>query len=86
MAQRYQAVLAVIRDGVPIVEAAIPFDVSRQAMHRWLRWDEDEGVQGLKYRSDVSTRCAHQTPAEVEVRLVEARRRTPCGGFCQLNG
>lgn len=29
--QRYQAVLAVIRDGVPVVEAASRFGVSRQA-------------------------------------------------------
>ncbi len=29
--QRYQAVLAVIRDGVPVVEVARRFDVSRQA-------------------------------------------------------
>jgi len=30
--QRYQAVLAVIRDGVPVVEVARRFDVSRQAV------------------------------------------------------
>jgi len=30
--QRYQAVLAVIRDGVPIVQVARRFDVSRQAV------------------------------------------------------
>ena len=36
MEQRYQAVLAVIRDGVPIVEVR-RFGVSRQAVHRWLR-------------------------------------------------
>jgi transposase-like protein len=35
--QRYQAVLAVIREGVPIVVVARRFDVSRQAVHRWLR-------------------------------------------------
>jgi len=34
--QRYQAVLAVIRDGVPIVQVAHRFGVSRQAVHRWL--------------------------------------------------
>jgi transposase-like protein len=45
--QRYQAVLAVIRDGVPIVEVAHRFDVSRQAVHRWLRWYEDQGLPGL---------------------------------------
>jgi transposase len=33
--QRYQAVLAVIRDGVPIVEVASRMGVSRQAVHRW---------------------------------------------------
>lgn len=80
MEQRYQAVLAVIRDGVPIVEVARRFDVSRQAVHRWLRWYEDEGVQGLKDRSHAPPRCAHQTPAEVEVWLVEARRRNPLWG------
>jgi len=36
--QRYQAMLAVIRDGVSILEVAHRFDVSRQAIHRWLRW------------------------------------------------
>ena len=80
MEQRYQAVLAVIRDGVPIVEVARRFDVSRQAVHRWLRWYGDEGVQGLKDRSHAPPRCAHQTPAEVEVWLVEARRLIRCGG------
>src|SRR2546425_121453 len=35
--QRYQAALAVIRDGVSIVEVAHRFDVSRQAIHRWER-------------------------------------------------
>ena len=32
--QRYQAVLAGIRDGVPIEEVARRFGVSRQAIHR----------------------------------------------------
>jgi transposase-like protein len=32
--QRYQAVLAMIRDGVPIVEVARRFGVSRQATRR----------------------------------------------------
>jgi transposase-like protein len=40
--QRYQAVLAVIRDGVPIVQVAHRYDVSRQAVHRWLRWYEGQ--------------------------------------------
>jgi hypothetical protein len=35
---RYEKLLAVIRDGVPIVHVAHRFEVSRQAIHRWLRW------------------------------------------------
>ena len=78
--QRYQAVLAVIRDGVPIVEVAHRFDVSRQAVHRWLRWYEDQGLPGLVNRSHRPPRCSHQMPAEIEVWVLEARRRNPDWG------
>lgn len=78
--QRYQAVLAVIRDGVPIVQVARRFDVSRQAVHRWLRWYEDQGLAGLVDRSHRPPRCAHQMDPEVEVWVLEARRRNPDWG------
>src|SRR5436190_21205052 len=80
MEQRYQAVLAVIRDGVPIVEVARRFDVSRQAVHRWLRWYEDQGLPGLLDRSHRPPRCSHQMAADVEVWVLEARRRNPGWG------
>jgi transposase InsO family protein len=73
--QRYQAVLAVIRDGVPIVEVAHRFDVSRQAIHRWLRWYEAQGLPGLVDRSHRPPRCSHQMDPAVEVWVLEARRR-----------
>jgi transposase len=73
--QRYQAVLAVIRDGVPIVKVAHRFDVSRQAIHRWLRWYEAEGLPGLVDRSHRPPRCSHQMDPAVEVWVLEARRR-----------
>ena len=78
--QRYQAVLAVIRDGVPVVEVARRFDVSRQAVHRWLRWYEDQGLSGLVDRSHRPPRCSHQMDAAVEVWVLEARRRNPDWG------
>ena len=78
--QRYQAVLAVIRDGVPVVEVARRFDVSRQAVHRWLRWYEQQGLAGLADRSHRPPRCSHQMDAAVEVWVVEARRRNPGWG------
>ena len=78
--QRYQAVLAVIRDGVPVVEVARRFEVSRQAVHRWLRRYEAQGLAGLVDRSHRPPRCAHQMDAGVEVWVLEARRRNPDWG------
>jgi transposase InsO family protein len=78
--QRYQAVLAVIRDGVPIVEVAGRFGVSRQAVHRWLRWYEDQGLAGLPDRSHRPPRCSHQMDPAIEVWVFEARRRNPDWG------
>lgn len=75
--QRYQAVLAVIRDGIPIVQVARRFDVSRQAVHRWLRRYEDQGLGGLADRSHRPPRCSHQMAPAVEVWVLEARRRNP---------
>jgi transposase InsO family protein len=78
--QRYQAVLAVIREGVQVVEVARRFDVSRQAVHRWLRWYEDQGLPGLVDRSHRPPRCSHQMDPAVEVWVLEARRRNPDWG------
>jgi transposase InsO family protein len=78
--QRYQAVLAVIRDGVPVVEVASRFGVSRQAVHRWLRWYEEQGLAGLADRSHRPTRCSHQMDPAIEVWILEARRRNPDWG------
>jgi transposase len=75
--QRYQAVLAVIRDGVAIVEVAHRFGVSRQAVHRWLSWYEAQGLGGLADRFHRPPRCSHQMDPAVEVWVLEARRRNP---------
>ena len=80
MEQRYQAVLAVIRDGVPVVQVASRFGVSRQAVHRWLRWYEGQGLAGLADRSHRPQRCSHQMDPVVEVWVLEARRRNPDWG------
>src|SRR5437867_12697246 len=77
---RYQAVLAVIRDGVAVVEVARRVDVSRQAVHRWLRWYEDKGLPGLVDRSHRPPRCSHQMAPDIEVWVLEARRRNPGWG------
>ena len=78
--QRYQAVLAVIRDGVPVVEVASRFGVSRQAVHRWLRGYEARGLGGLADRSHRPPRCSHQMDPATEVWVLETRRRNPDWG------
>ena len=71
--QRYQAVLAVICDGVPVVEVASRFGVSRQAVHRWLRWYEDQGLAGLADRSHRPPRCSHQMDPAIEGKVFTGR-------------
>ncbi len=75
MEQRYQAVLAVIRDGVPIVDVARRFGVSRQSVHSWLLRYEKSGMPGLMDHSHRPDGCEHQMSPEIDVKMVELRRR-----------
>ena len=76
--QRYQAVLAVISDGLSICQVASK--VARQTLHAWLARYEAEGLEGLVDRSHRPVRCPHQMPAEVEAALLELRRSRPYWG------
>jgi transposase len=83
--QRYQAVLAVISDGLSISQVASKVGASRQTLHSWLARDEAEGLEGLADRSHRPVSCPHQMPAEVEAVLLELRRSRPywgSGGWC----
>ena len=73
--QRYQAVLAVIADGLSVQQAAEKAGVSRQTLHSWLARYEVEGLDGLVDRSHRPVSCPHQMPAEAEVVVLELRRR-----------
>ena len=75
MEQKYQAVLAVIRDGVSIIGVANRFGVSRQSVHSWLARYKVEGMAGLAQRSHRPHRCEHQMGTDVEVRVIELRRQ-----------
>ena len=72
--QRYQAVLAVIADGLSVKVAAEKIGVSRQTLHAWLARYEAEGLDGLADRSHRPVWCPHQMPAEVEAVVWELRR------------
>ena len=77
--QRYRAVLEV-RAGVPVTEVAERFGVSRQAVHRWRRWYEAEGLDGLADRSHRSHAHPAQTSPEVGATICELRRNHPRWG------
>jgi len=78
--QRYQAVLAVIADGLGVAQAAEKVGVSRQTLHGWLARYETGGLDGLVDRSHRPARCPHQMTAGVEAALLELRRSRPYWG------
>jgi transposase InsO family protein len=78
--QRYQAVLAVISDGLSISQVASKVGVSRQTLHSWLARYEAEGLEGLVDRSHRPVSCLHQMPASVEAAVLELRRSRPYWG------
>ncbi len=84
--QRYQAVLAVISDGLSISLVAEKVGVSRQTLHAWLARYEASGLEGLVDRSHRPVSCPHQMPAVVEAALLELRRSRPYWGPRRLVG
>jgi len=78
--QRYQAVLEVLNDGVPIVEVAAKFGVTRQSVHRWLKRYAAHGLAGLVDGSTAPGSCPHQMPPEIEARIVAMRGEHPGWG------
>ncbi|MBB3751050.1 transposase [Mycolicibacterium sp. BK634] len=79
--QRYQAVLAVISDGLSISQVAQKVGVSRQTLHSWLARYEAEGLEGLVDRSHRPASCPHQMSAVVEAAMIDpANAWTVCSG------
>ena len=60
--QRYDAVLAVIRDGMPITEVAEAFGVGRQTVHVWLARYEQGGLPALDDLSQQTRRARLPRP------------------------
>lgn len=82
--QRYDAVLAVIRDGMRITEVAEKFGVHRDTVHSWLARYEAEGLDGLRDRSHRPRTSPLQMPAAIEARVLELRRHRPHWGPVNL--
>src|SRR5690349_19003645 len=79
MEQRYQAVLEV-QAGVPVVDVAERFGVSRQAVHRWVSRHRSGGLEALADRSKRPKSSPWQVSAEVEALVCEMRRAHPRWG------
>lgn len=74
MEQRYEAVLAVIRDGFTIQEVAAAYGVSRQSVHSWMARYERGGLPALADRSHRPRSSPLQMSGRVEARVLEMRR------------
>ena len=72
--QRYQAVMAVIGDGLSVSQAAEKIGVARQTLHRWLARYEAEGLDGLADRS-------HRPDSNDSRTFLNGQR---CGGMAQV--
>ena len=63
-----------VREGMPVAHVAKAMGVSRQCAHRWVKRFDAEGEAGLADRSSRPRTMPQRTPADVEARVLEARR------------
>jgi transposase InsO family protein len=70
----------VLEFGTPVTDVARRYGVARQTVHEWIRRYEADGATGLEDRSSKPANCPHQTPADIEARIVSLRRAHPRWG------
>jgi transposase-like protein len=76
--QRYQAVLAVINDGLGVKQAAEKAGVSRQTLHAWLAlYEAGAGGFGGSLAPARELPASDQMPAQVAGLVLELRRARP---------
>ena len=77
--QRHKAVLEVL-GGLCVTAVAVRYGVTRQTVHRWLRWYACGGIGALADSSSRPATCPHQMAPEVEARIVQMRSEHPAWG------
>src|SRR4051812_40778793 len=82
--QRYEAVMAVLRDGEPVTEVAARLEVNRASVHRWIARYRAGGLGDLHDRSHKPATCPHQMPSDVEALVCDVRRQHPFWGRARL--
>src|SRR5947209_2571032 len=78
--QRYHAVMEVVCGGIPVVEVAERYGVSRKTVHASLGRYRQEGLPGLTDRSHRPHHHPGQLAADIEARVCELRRTHPRWG------
>jgi transposase len=78
--QRYDAVMAIVRDGLSVVQVAAKYQVTRQSFYRWIAWYEQGGLEALADRPHRPKRVPHQMAPAIEARVCELRRWRPYWG------
>jgi transposase InsO family protein len=68
-----------IADGWTVAGAAESMHISRQTAHKWWGRFQESGFAGLEDRSSRPHHCPTKTPARLERRIVELRRRHQLG-------
>jgi transposase InsO family protein len=69
----------VVFEGRPVAHVASEPGVSRQCAHRWVGRFRRQGWDGLADRRSGPRSCPSRTPAQVEERVLEARRELRAG-------
>jgi transposase InsO family protein len=75
---RRELVRRVRQDNRPVSHVAKEMGLSRQCAHKWLRRFDLHGEAGLQDRSSRPRTCPTRTPAQVEQRVLQARREYRC--------
>jgi len=78
-AGRKVLVTRIATTGRPIAHIADEMGVARQTAYRWWNRWQAEGDAGLEDRSSRPRRCAHQTKASLERKIVKLRQRRKLG-------
>jgi transposase InsO family protein len=77
--QRYHAVMEVLA-GIPVVEVATRYRVSRQSVHTWVKRYREGGLAGLADRSHRPKHSPRQIDGQIAALICELRRAHPSWG------
>jgi transposase len=82
--QRYDAVVAIVRDGLRVTEVAEKFGVHRDTVYVWLARYEEGGLEALADRSHRPRSSPLQMAPEIETQVLELRRLRPGWGPARI--